>query len=181
MCTISALSAVPCASNAPGTKQTAYIVPASEITVMPPYVGTTDEGDYVVASTAFDFTGAGTGKGYFRSFPVLIDRNSYSIEAQGGIGSKSWKETFNFVILGVNEEQLEFATRLLNIPCVFLIEDRNGKVHVIGRKDDPAYVESATGSTGASPTDERMIDVTVSASTARPMIYTGAIDTTPNT
>lgn len=180
MCTISALTSVPCAANPPGIKQTGYIVPASEITADPDYVGTSAEGDYVRATDTFDFTGAASGSGYFRSFPILVDKGAYTITAVGGKGSKSWKETFTFVLQGMDEEQIEFATRMLNIPSVYLCPDKNNKVHVIGRKAEPAYVETSEGTTGDGPEGERIITVTVSAYSARPMIYEGAIDTTPN-
>jgi hypothetical protein len=180
MCTIAALTAVPCGDNTPGTKQVGYMVPASEVTAMPDYVGTSAEGDYVRATEDFDFSGAATGKGFWRSFPMLINKNSYSVTAQGGIGSKGWKETFTFVLAGINAQQLEFVTRMLNIPGLFLCTDKVGKVHVIGRKDDPAYVETVEGTTGDGPESERIITVTVSGNTARPMIYEGAIDVTPN-
>jgi len=156
------------------------MIPASEVTADPAYVGTTGEGDYVLADA--DFTLSTTaGKGFFRAFPILINKNSYAITAVGGIGSKGWKETFTFVLAGINEQQLEFATRMLNIPGVFLATDKVGKVHVIGRKDDPAYVETVEGTTGDGPESERIITVTVSANTSRPMIYTGTIDVTPAT
>ncbi len=180
MCTIAALTAVPCGDNTPGTKQTGYMIPASEVTTDPTYLGTTDEGDYVLTDAAFVLSTT-VGKGYFRAFPMLINKNSYSISAVGGIGSKGWKETFTFVLAGMNEQQLEFATRMLNIPGVFLCTDKVGKVHVVGRKDDPAYVETAEGSTGDGPESERIITVTVTGYTNRPMIYTGAIDVTPAT
>lgn len=180
MCDISALTAVPCGDNTPGTKQTGYTVPVSEITADPDYASTTAEGDYVLTDSDYDFTGAATGKGYWRSFPMLINKNSYAISAVGGIGSKGWKETFTFVLAGMNEQQLEFATKSLNIPSAWLCTDKVGKVHVIGRKDDPAYIETVEGSTGDGPESERIITVTVSAYTSRPMIYVGAIDTTPN-
>lgn len=180
MCTISALTAVPCAANPPGIKQTGYVVPAGEITADPDYVGTSAEGDYVRATDTFDFTGAGTGLGYFRSFPILIDKGAYAITAVGGKGSKSWKESFTFVLAGLDAAQLEFATRMLNIPSVWLCTDKNSKVHVIGRKDEAAYVETSEGATGDGPEGERVITVTVTGYSSRPMLYEGAIDTTPN-
>lgn len=180
MCTISALTAVPCAANPPGIKQTGYIVPVSEITADPDYVGTTAEGDYVRATDTWDFSGAASGAGYWRAFPILIDKGAYTITAVGGKGSKSWKESFTFVLQGMDEEQLEFATRMLNIPGAFLCTDKNNKVHAIGRKNEAAYVETSEGTTGDGPEGERTITVTVSAYTSRPMIYEGAIDTTPN-
>jgi hypothetical protein len=181
MCDLNNLTAVPCGDNTPGTKQIGYVVPANEITVMPPYMTFATEGDFVKATADFDFTAAGSGKGYFRSFPMLINKNSYSLSAVGGIGSKGWKETFTFAIAGLNAQQLEFVTRQLNIPGVFLCTDKAGVVHVIGRKDDPAYVETVEGGTGDGPESERILTVTVSGYTSRPMVYTGEIDTTPNT
>lgn len=180
MCTIANLTAVPCDTNTPGTTQTGYMIPTSEITTDAAYTADTDEGDYVIADTAHVLSTT-VGKGFFRSFPMLINKNSYAISAVGGIGSKGWKETFTFVLAGVNEQQLEFATRMLNIPGQWLCTDKVGKVHVIGRKNDPAYVETAEGTTGDGPETERIITVTVSGYTARPMILTAAIDTTPAT
>ncbi len=180
MCNISALTAVPCDANPPGIKQTGYTVPVSEITADPDYVGTTSEGDYVRATDTWDFTGAATGKGYWRSFPILIDKGSYTITAVGAKGSKSWLEKFTFVLQGLDAAQLEFATRMLNIPSAWLCTDKKGKVHPIGRKDEAAFVETSEGTTGEGPEGERIITVTVSAYTSRPMIYEGAIDITPN-
>ncbi len=180
MCTIAALTATPCTSNPPGIKQTGYIVPVEEITAMPAYVGTSGAGDYVTATADFDFTGAATGAGYWRAFPILIDKGSYTITAVGGKGSKQFKETFTFVIQGADAEQIEFVTRLLNIPAAFLCTDKNSVVHVIGRKDEAAFVETVEGGTGEGPEGERSITVTVSGYTARPLVYEGAIDVTAN-
>lgn len=180
MCTIAALTSVPCAANPPGIKTTGYMVPVSEITAMPAYSSGTAEGDYVTATANFDFTGADTGKGYWRAFPILIDKGAYKITAVGSKGSKQWKEEFSFVIQGVDAEQLEFVTRSLNIPGAWLCTDKNSVVHVIGRKDDAAFVETAEGGSGEGPEGERTITVTVTGYTARPLVYEGTIDTTPN-
>lgn len=180
MCTINKLTTTPCGANPSGLQQTAYTVPVSEITAEPDYVGTTAEGDYVRATEDYDFTGAGTGKGYWRSFPLLIDKGSYKLEAVGGKGSKQWKESFTFSIQGLDAAQLEFATRLLNIPGAFLVPDKKGVIHVVGRKNEAAYVETADGGTGEGPEGERGTNFVVSAYTSRPMIYEGAIDITAN-
>ena len=79
----------------------------------------------------------------------------------------------------MDEEQIEFATRMLNIPAVWICTDKNGKPHYIGKKNEPAYVDTSEGSTGDGPEGERIITVTVSGYTSRPMICTGAIDVTP--
>ncbi len=181
MCTIKRLSSTPCGENPSGVQQLAYTVPVSEIAAEPDYVATTAEGDYVIADGDYDFTGAGSGKGYWRSFPLLIDKGSYKIEAVGGKGSKQWKESFTATIQGVDPAQLEFGTRLLNIPAAFLVPDKKGVIHVVGRKNEAAYVSAADGGTGEGPEGERVINFTVEAYTSRPMVYEGAIDITPIT
>jgi hypothetical protein len=180
MCTIAKLTSVPCTANPSGIQQVGYIVPVEEITADPDYVGTSSEGDYVRATDNFDFTGAGTGYGFFRSFPILIDKGAYKLEAVGGKGSKQWKESFSFTIQGIDAAQLEFTTRMLNIPGVFLCTDKNSKVHAIGRKNEAAFVESSEGGSGEGPEGERVINVVVSAYTSRPMIYEAAIDIVAN-
>lgn len=180
MCTINKLTSVPCNANPSGIQQVGYMVPVGEITADPSYVVTTGEGDYVKTTDAFDMSGAASGLGYFRSFPILIDKGSYSLEAVGGKGSKQWKESFTGVLQGVDAEQLEFATRMLNIPGVFLCTDKKNLVHVIGRKAEAAFVDTAVGGTGEGPEGERVITFTVSAYTSRPMLYAAAIDITPN-
>ncbi len=180
MCTISALSSTACAANPPGIKQTAYIVPVSEITAEPGWSSGTAAGDYLNTSGNYDFSGAASGKGYWRSFPIMIDKGAYAVTAVGAKGSKSFKESFTFTIQGINAAELELVTRMLNIPAAFLCTDKNNVVHVIGHKDEPAHVDTAEGTTGEGPEGERSITVTVTAYTSRPMIYGGTIDTTPN-
>lgn len=180
MCTINKLTSVPCAANPSGVQQVGYVIPAGEVTADPTYVVGSAEGDFVRATVAFDTTGAGSGLGYFRSFPNLIDKGAYKLEAVGGKGSKQWKESYSFTIQGVDPAQLEFATRQLNIPSVYLCPDKNNKIHVIGRKTEAAFVETSEGGSGEGPESDRVINVTVSAFTSRPMVYEGAIDIIPN-
>lgn len=180
MCTIAKLTSVPCAANPSGTQQVGYMVPVGEITADPDYVGTSAEGDYVRATDTFDFTGAASGLGYFRSFPTLIDKGAYKLEAVGGKGSKQWKESYAFTIQGVDAAQLEFTTRMLNIPAVWLCTDKNNKVHVIGRKAEAAFVDTSEGGSGEGPEGERVVNVVVSAYTSRPMLYEAAIDIVAN-
>lgn len=179
MCNISALTTVPCDGNAVGVKGTGYVIPAEEFSSWPAYLTTTSAGDTVKLNGNFSLV-ATTDIGYFRSFPCLIEKGSYTITAVGGIGSKSFEEKYVYVIPGVDAAQLEHIKNLINIPGVWLCTDKNNVVHVLGSKDDPAYVESVEGGTGAAATDERIITVTVRAISARPTIYTGTINTTPN-
>lgn len=180
MCKINKLTSVPCASNPAGTKLVGYVIPASEITAMPAYLTTTTEGDTVKVSTAFTLT-TDVGKGYWRSFPMLINENSYDVNLVGGTGSKSFEEGFTFRLQGLDAAQLEFVSDLKNVPSVFVVEDKKGVKHVIGRSDDPAFVDTGEGSTGKAATDARGFTITVKGVTDKPMVYEGpALDVTPN-
>lgn len=179
MCNISVLAALDCPVNAAGVKGTLYLCPAKEFTTWPAYLATTGSGDTVKLTGNFDFTGAATGKGFWRAFPCLIEKGEVSYTAVGGKGSKSFDILGRAYVLGVDAPQLEWLKNMLNAPMVGLWTDKNGTMHVIGQKDDPAYVEEAVGSTGVAGTDERGINVAIKANSRQSTIYTGTINVTP--
>ncbi len=179
MCNINALTTVPCAGNAVGVKGKGYMAPAGEFASWPAYLSTTTPGDTVKLTGNFSFV-ATSDIGYFREFPCLIEKGSYTVTAVGGVGSKTFEEKFTYVIPGVDAAQLEHIKDLINIPGVWLCIDKNNVTHVLGSKDDPAYVESVEGTTGAAAGDERIITITIRAISARPTVYTGTVNTTPN-
>lgn len=168
-----------CNRNPAGTKGIGYMCPAEEFTSWPAYLSTTAPGDTVKLTGNFALVST-TGIGYFRTFPILQDTGRYKIKGVGAIGSKSFEETFEFTVNGLDAEQLEWCRNLLNIPGVFLCADKKGVIHVLGSKDDPAYLQEVDGDTGATATDQRAIKYIIRATTASPAIYTGTINTTPN-
>lgn len=179
MCDISSLTATTCASNAAGVKGTGYMAPAEEFSSWPAYLATTGAGDTVKLDGNFAFV-ATSGIGYFRSFPCLMEKGSYSFTVVGGVGSKSFEEKYVYYISGVNAAQLEHAKKLANIPGVWLCTDKEGVVHVLGSKDSPAFVETMEGGTGTAAADERGMTITIRYVSASPTVYTGTIDTTAN-
>lgn len=179
MCEIGNLSNTACTSNPAGVKGIGYMAPAEEFETWPAYLSTTGAGDTVKLTGNFDFV-ATSDIGYFRTFPCLLEKGSYAFSLVGGLGSKTFEEKYTYYIPAVDAAQLEHIKNLANIPGVWLCPDKNSTVHVLGSKDDPAYVEVAEGTTGAAAADERGITVTIRAVSARPTIYTGTINTTPN-
>jgi hypothetical protein len=179
MCLVNNLTSVPCLNNAAGLTAKGYVAPTEEITADPDYLATTGEGDTVTSDGAFTMV-ATTGKGFFRTFPTIIEKGVYSIEPVGAKGSKQWKETYTFALQGCDAPQLEFANNLLNTPSVFIVPDANDVLHVVGRKDSPATVDSGSGGTGEGPEGERIMLLTVTAYTKKPMIYDAVVDITPN-
>jgi len=179
MCNIADLTTIPCTANAPGVKGKGYMAPAEEFASWPAYLSTTGAGDTVKLTGNFAFV-TDSDIGYFREFPCLLEKGSYTCSVVGGLGSKSFEEKYVYYIPGVDAAQLEHIRNLANIPGVWLCPDKNGVVHVLGSLTDPAYVEAAEASTGTTATDERGILVTIRAISASPTIYTGTINTTPN-
>lgn len=179
LCNISVLAAQDCPSNPAGVKGTLYLVPAKEFASWPAYLGTTGSGDTVKLTGNFSFTGAGTGNGYWRAFPCLLEKGAVEYNAVGGKGSKSFDVIGRGYVLGLDAAQLEWWKNMLNAPMVGLWVDKNSTMHVIGSKDDPAYLEEGAGTTGIAATDERGISFAIKANQALPAIYTGTVNTTP--
>lgn len=181
MCQINKLTSGACLANAAGIKGIGYMAPAQEFAAWPAFqtASTPGDGKTVQLTGNFSFTGAGTGKGYFRSFPMLMEKGGVTYKAVGGVGSKSLEVLFNFYVVGVDAVQLEWLKDVKNIPGVFLCPDKNGTLHVLGSKDDPAYMQEADGGTGVAATDDRGVLYTIRWLTNIPTLYTGTINETP--
>lgn len=178
LCNISVLAAQDCPSNPAGVRGTLYLIPAAEFVSWPAYLGTTGSGDTVKLTGNFSLVTT-TGKGYWRAFPCLLEKGAVEYNSVGGKGSKSFDVLGRGYVLGVDAAQLEWWKNMVNAPSVGLWVDKNGTMHVIGSKDDPAYLEEGAGTTGIAATDERGIAFAIKANQALPTIYTGTINTTP--
>lgn len=183
MCTIAKLTSTACAGNTPGTAGTGYMAPSVEFASWPAYqaASTPGDGKTVLLDGNFSFTGAGSGKGYFRSFPMLLEKGSVQYNAVGGLGSKSLEILATFHIPGMNSVELEWLSNARNIPGVYLITDNEGVVHTLGSKTSPAYLSEAAGTTGAAAADERGTLYTIRWVAKRAQLYTGTINETPIT
>ena len=179
MCIVRVLSPDSCPSNPAGVRGTLYLVPAVEFASWPAYLATTDPGDTVTLDGNFSFTGAGTGKGYWRSFPCLLEKGEVKYTPVGGRGSKSLDVFGRGYVLGVDAKQLEWLSGIMNTPIVGLWVDKKGVMHVVGTKDDAAYLEEGDAGTGIAASDERGIAFAIKANQAKPAIYTGTVNITP--
>ena len=181
MCVANKLTNGVCGKNAAGITGTGYMAPAGEFASWPAFQTTVTPGDglSVKLTGNFVFTGAGTGKGYFREFPMLMEKGGIVKKAVGGVGSKSLELSLNFYVPGADATQLEWLRDQLNIPGVWLIKDKNQTVHVLGSKEDPAYLQEAEMGTGVAATDERGTLYTIRAITSEPALYPGTINLTP--
>lgn len=139
----------------PGTRTKLHLIPISEVTAEPDTVAvvdsTTAAGDTKL--TGEDFTYVATvGKGFWRQLDIWTDTGNIRYELEGEIGGQGFRQRLDFFILGATEVELEVAETLLcNSGCYLAaIEDKAGKMHWLGRINDPVYLEAATGGSGAS-------------------------------
>lgn len=143
-----------------GIKELGYMTYNSELAAYPltraqvvlAASGTPAAGDTKILDEPFDFTGAGSGLGYWRSFPLLINRGSVNNLEEGEIGGKTLMNEGIFFIPGngsVEKEAVE-CLRGASGCCTFMFPDKAGRYQVVGNIESPAYFEivEASGTGG---------------------------------
>lgn len=172
-----------CGSNPAGTRTKLYLIPAAELDGFPALKTSTGAGDTMTLSEPFDFVTT-VGKGYWREFDILQDTGSVVDTLVGEIGGKAYETVVNGHFVGVGAPQLETLNSFSNTPMVAIIQDRKGVHRVIGRDDDPAYLDTAEATTGQAIADRRGITFSIKAVSGSPApVYdaaTDGINLTPN-
>jgi len=185
MCDIQTLTKKCGDPNPPGTRARLLLIPAAELIAWPATRadgGGTELGDTMILDEAWTYT-AEVGKGFWREFPIITDTGEIRDSLEGEIGGRSWNNQFLFFIGGLEADRLEFAKEIANCCFVAMIPDRRDIYRVLGRYDDPAYVESVELTTGLTSGDRRGGAYSLSWSSGAPSyIYNDAngINLTPN-
>jgi hypothetical protein len=187
MCNIAPLTKNCGANNPPGTRTKLYLAPSGEFNGWPQTAadgGGTDPGDSLILDEPFDFTTAPVGAGYWREVDIVADTGEIRDTLVGEVGGRSWENMFAFFLSGLEAERLEFAKNMANCCIVALLQDRNGVYRVIGRFDDPAFIESIELTTGLKSGDRRGGAYVIKWSSGSPTsVYdaeTHGIELTPN-
>lgn len=91
----------------------------------------------------------------------LPSKAEFKSETQGEIPSQTFKETITVVYPGVGKEAALATASLLNVDAVFLVEDMDGNIRVVGSQEYNAVATSqrdngqgATGTAGTTITLE---------------------------
>ncbi|MEJ8597080.1 hypothetical protein JSO62_00010 [Riemerella anatipestifer] len=105
---------------------------------------------------------------------VFIDQNSLNEKPLGGL--RKWKSVseFSISVLEMNARNLGFTSKVKNIPLVFFIPDANGRLWVMGNKQNAAYMSSYEGTTGKKYEDDSLITMSFTAN-APLYIYKGNV------
>ena len=176
----------------PGTKSKLYLIPKGEIVGWPKTEAAIkiaasqvpEIGDTKILGEAFTLV-PDTGKGYFRTFDILMDTGAVKDELEGDLGGQGFKSSIPFTIVGTEAEQLEFADTVVAYSgcLVAVLETRTGTRRVLGEPDLPAVVESIKGGTGQKNGDINGFEYVLKASTGltAPIYKKGlALNVTPN-
>lgn len=111
----------------------------------------TNPGDSVTLGEAFDFTGAGSGFGYWRKATALVDRGGASMGVEGEVGAQALFSGSRFFIKGTEAEKAEFAKNLVSASgCLIIMQKpRQSTDYIVcGTKAVPAVVETVDFNTG---------------------------------
>ena len=151
-----------CGKNeASGTMEKGYLTYTAELAAMPDNrfdvvtaaSGTPVAGDTKILDQPWDFTGAPTGEGFWRTFPILINTGEVVNVEEGEIGGKTMSNDANFFIPGngpVEKEAVE-ALRSGSGCCIIMIPDKQKRYQVVGSIDQPAYFDiTEPGGTGGA-------------------------------
>ena len=106
---------------------------------------------------------------------ILPEKSQLTSEPQGEYPMQSQLNKLVAVHPGVEEEATEFAAYIAGNDCVFLVEDMQGVLHVVGHEHYPMKVTVAQDS-GQGPTGSTATTITVEASDDVPApVYNGLL------
>jgi hypothetical protein len=157
--------------NMGGLRGKIYFCPVEDILTMP-----------TIAADGITYTGnitCKTGKNFVAIYHTLgtgkIDETTV-----GERDGKSIENLIEFFFPGGKKEVAAFKRKVQNTPGIVIGKDSDNNFRVVGTLDLPAYLESASGTTGAASADRRGSTFQFKAeSTHPPMFYEGTIPLTP--
>lgn len=166
----------------PGTELDLYFTLEEELVAFPDtqFKVTTDAsgtpvaGDKKRIGAAFDFTGAGSGLGYWRKVKILVDTGQVRDIIEGEIGGLTVRSRLDFFIQGMNAEALEWGDDLMAYSgCIIaMIPLKGGENVVLGNKKNPCFVETGEGGSGTGTGDRVGHQYTLVTNTGfMPMLY----------
>lgn len=134
----------------PGVEiQIAYTC-SCEVTAFPATTGIDPDGDVRLAA-AFDFSGAESGEGYWRTATAVVDKSGFNMGMEGEVGAEALFAGAAFYIKGTNSSRAQFALDMVNASgcLLFALKPRKGADYaIIGSKAVPAFVESVDFNSG---------------------------------
>lgn len=160
---------------AAGTSETEVYAAVSEhIDNFPslPALGTSATPLENLAKITADITFTGT-KGFFK-LQAQTETGEVKDELVGNKGNKKVKSMYDFFLTGTSPRNSGFIRQYKNMPMIFVVKEKTGRLRVIGSKDIPVYMDEGAGTTGKGPEDDSGWQLSVSATSGSPApVYEG--------
>jgi len=141
----------------PMTKAKLYITDKDELAAWPDTqfaidtaaLDTPDKGDKKRLGEAFDFTGAGSGLGFWRQYDILVDTGILTIPLEGEIGGQGYRQRLECFMMGLGPVESEQADDFLAFSgcMIAMIGLKTGDYVVLGDLENPVFVETGEGTT----------------------------------
>lgn len=99
----------------------------------------------------------------FGKLTALVDENELNSTITGNKGAKGDQTSLTFFLLGLKDKNKGLVKRYKSIPLVMIAKDRAGNKHLIGNLDNPAYMDTAEGTSGRTGEDNPGYAITVNS------------------
>lgn len=115
------------------------------------------------------------GKGW-RQLHILPDSGEIKDVFGGSKGNKKVKGTLELFISNNSPRNIGYADIYRNVPCIWLVRERNKRYRVLGDDDNPAWCETGEITSGKGAEDDSGIQLMLQATTGRTApFYSGEI------
>ncbi len=100
-----------------------------------------------------------------KGIDVLVNENELKNLLVGSPGNLKAKVELEAFIPGIRSEVIGFIDTYKNVPMIFAVKDSNGVLWLVGNTTNPAYFESADGTTGKKFEDNAGVAIKITANT----------------
>lgn len=99
----------------------------------------------------------------WKGIDIQMDEGELKTTMVGNIGNKKPKVELELKIPAFRTKVLGFVDTFKNVPMVVVVVDASGVFWVVGTKVNPAYMETADGTTGKKAEDDSGVTVKITA------------------
>lgn len=114
---------------------------------------------------------------YFIKVPHLPNSGNFKDDLAGKAGNLKVGSTFEFFLSDTNPEHLAFMDVFKNVPGIWLVMDKSGRVRKFGSKISPAYLTTGSATLGGDESTDVGIQMTLKTNGRVAPIYKGEIPT----
>ena len=163
-------------TNYPGTREFVFQIPREDIAAWPTKDKPTDDGATLASIVTIQGSFVLAADASWKKITLAPDVNSFSSEAQGNWGSKTFNNTVTVVHPGVGPEAAGLCAMLNNDDSVFLVPMRDGRLRLFGNEMFPAMVnpKQESGAAAASDSAQTTLEISVTDETPAPF-YEGNV------